>query len=116
MLELKERKGYTLDGLAKAVSSRERSMSWDTVRELYPTIPYGTIRRRATQNRPGATIRSPGPPTVLFKEIKEDFQTCIVGMQQKGIPVTRPMVPSKLNEAYRVLYSPERSDGILGDG
>nr|CCA19915.1 hypothetical protein ALNC14_060580 [Albugo laibachii Nc14] len=37
-------------------------------------------------------------------------------MQRECLPVTREMVLSKANEAYRVLYSPARSAGLLGDG
>nr|CCA23996.1 PREDICTED: similar to ENSANGP00000028549 putative [Albugo laibachii Nc14] len=113
---MKKRKVYSHDDLAKAVTARERGMSWDTVRELLPTIPERTIRRRATQQRSGMTTRRTGPSPVLSQEIEDDLQTCIVGMQREGLPVTREMVLSNANEAYRVLYSPARSAGLLGDG
>nr|CCA22415.1 hypothetical protein BRAFLDRAFT_67089 [Albugo laibachii Nc14] len=113
---MKKRKVYSQDDLAKAITARERGMSWDTVRELLPTIPERTIRRRATQQRSGMTTRRTGPPPVLSQEIEDDLQTCIVGMQREGLPVTREMVLSKANEAYRVLYSPTRSAGLLSDG
>nr|CCA23136.1 AlNc14C182G8238 [Albugo laibachii Nc14] len=37
-------------------------------------------------------------------------------MQREDLPVTREMILSKAIEAYRVLYSPARSAGLLGDG
>nr|CCA21269.1 AlNc14C117G6554 [Albugo laibachii Nc14] len=113
---MKKRKVYSQDDLAKAVSARERGMSWDTVRELLPLIPERTICPRAIQQRSAVTIRRTGPPPVLSQEIEDDLQTWIVGMQREGLPVTREMVLSKANEAYRVLYSPARSAGLLGDG
>nr|CCA19383.1 PREDICTED: similar to ENSANGP00000028549 putative [Albugo laibachii Nc14] len=45
-------------------------MSWDTVRELFLTIPEKTIRRRAIQQRSGVTIKRAGTPPVLSRKLK----------------------------------------------
>ena len=91
-------------------------MSWDTFRELFPTITERMIRRRAAQQRSGVTIKRTGPPPVLSQEIEDDLQTWVVGMQREGLPVMHELVLSKANEHYRVLYSPARPAGLLGDG
>ena len=48
--------------------------------------------------------------------MEDDLQTRIEGIQQGGLPVTREMILIKANEAYRVLYNPASSAGLLGYG